>query len=100
MKKVLGILFSALLIVATVGIDNAEARRGRNAALIGGLAVGTVLGATIASGARADYCDPRYEYCGRPVYRSHYGPRRGLVYNDDRDCWVSRNNYWGPCRAY
>jgi hypothetical protein len=102
MKKVLGILFSALLIVATFGgTDAAQARNGRTGAFIGGALLGTVAGAAIASGNRGysncdayGNCYERERYYARPAHR-------GLVWSDRKDCFVSRYDYpYGPCRAY
>lgn len=117
MKKVFSIVLSAALIAAslTTGVfaaplsgasELAKAQRAdvvqvrdRGGAVAAGAAVGLIGGLAIGS-ALADrdrrYCDPRYEYCGGQVYYRPT-PRRGLVWNDDYDCWVSRRNYWGPC---
>jgi hypothetical protein len=101
MKKVLGVLFSALLVFATLGsVDTAQARSGRIGAFAGGAVLGTVLGATIANSNRGygyDNCDaygncyPRRAYY-RPVYR-------GLRWSDEEGCYVSRYDWpYGPCR--
>jgi drug/metabolite transporter superfamily protein YnfA len=100
MKKALGILFAALLVLTTfAGTDMAQARNGRTGAFVGGALLGTLAGAAIVDANRHDRYDCRaYGDCYGPRYRAE--PRGGLVYNDDRDCWVSRRDYWGPCRAY
>ena len=69
-KTLIAIAAAATLAIATVAApQQAEARYGRNGALIGGLAVGALLGAAIAS--------QPYYYGGGPYYAAgpvYYGP--------------------------
>jgi hypothetical protein len=72
----------AIIALATVAApQQAEARHGRNAAIIGGLVLGALAGAAIANGGYY-YGPGPYYYAPGPVY---YGPRR---------CYWSRNRYW------
>lgn len=104
MKKVLGLLFSALLVLtAFSSIDTAQAAHGRNSAAALGFLGGAAVGAAIANNNRGGYyndCDAWGNCYQRRGYYRAAPSRGGLVYNDEKDCWVRRNNYWGPCRAY
>jgi hypothetical protein len=79
-KTLIAIAAAATVMVATVAApQQAEARHGRNGALIGGLAVGALLGAAVASGP--------YYYGGGPYYASgpaYYGP----------ECYWTRHRVW------
>ncbi len=63
-----------------VAAPSAQAKDGRNAALIGGLAAGAILGGVIAQGARSPaYAAPAYGYDNAPAYRgqTYYPAQRG-----------------------
>jgi hypothetical protein len=79
LKKAMGIVMSlalALTITAATA-DNAEARRGRNAAIIGGIALGA-----LALGAAGAYGHDR-----------HY--HRSRCYRGPKECrWVGGDCYW------
>ncbi|MES2906585.1 MAG: hypothetical protein V4691_06105 [Pseudomonadota bacterium] len=119
MKKVITTVLSAALIAATLvsgaiaapftgaaelskaqstDIVQVRNRGGAVAAgVVGGLAVGALIGSQVNRGGYYNGCNPRYEYCGQPVYARPAYRGRGLVWNDDRGCYVSRRDYWGPC---
>lgn len=66
---------AALAVTATLfaGSAPAQARDGRNAALIGGLVVGALIGGALASEAQAYEPAPAYRSNYRdPTYRSYY----------------------------
>lgn len=121
MKKFITGLFSAALIAGTLvsgaiaapvtgAGELSKARtdvvqvRNRGGAVAAGAAVGLIGGLAIGSALSRDRgpayygCDPRYEYCGERVYARP--ARRGLVWNDDKGCFVNPNRYWGRCYAY
>jgi len=101
MKKVLGIVFAALLVATMSFSAPAQAAHGRNGAAALGLLGGVAIGAAIADSNRRDSRCDRYGNCyGDRYYAAPRASRGGLVYNDEKDCWVRRSNYWGPCRAY
>jgi hypothetical protein len=79
MKKILTVTAAvAALTLATVAApDQAQARHGRNGALIGGLAAGALIGAAVASG-------PYYGYGPGPY--AYYGG----------DCYWTRERVWTP----
>ncbi len=71
--------------LAMIPVDQAEARRGRNAALIGGLAAGAIIGGALLSAPRAH------------AYPA-YGP--GPVYVEDApSCYVVRERVWDDYRG-
>jgi hypothetical protein len=80
MRKILtAFAAAATLTLATVAApQHAEARHGRNAAIIGGLALGALAGAAIANGGYYG----GYYYAPGPAY--YYGPR----------CYWTRERYW------
>lgn len=92
-KIVMGVLAGVTVLAMTM--PQAEARNGRNAALLGGLFLGAVAGAALASSAddgdvdayqRGDYARPRYGYRDQsydeaPAYRVR--PRYSESYGDD-----------------
>ena len=81
MKKILiATAAAAALIVSVAAPDQAQARHGRNAAIIGGLAAGALLGAAVANG-------PYYAYGPGPYYApgpAYYGP----------SCYWTRQRVW------
>jgi hypothetical protein len=78
-KTLTAIAAAATLTLATVAApQHAEARHGRNAAIIGGLALGALAGAAIANGG--------YYYAPSPAY--YYGPR----------CYWAHERYWSGRR--
>ena len=78
-KTLTAIAAAATLTLATVAApQHAEARHGRNAAIIGGLALGALAGAAIANGG--------YYYAPGPAY--YYGPR----------CFWTSERYWNGWR--
>jgi hypothetical protein len=81
-KTLTAIAAAATLTLATVAApQHAEARHGRNAAIIGGLALGALAGAAIANGGYyGGY------YAPGPAY--YYGPR----------CYWSHERYWSGRR--
>jgi hypothetical protein len=83
MKKILTATAAAItLALATVAVpQQAEARHGRNAAIIGGIAAGALLGAAAANG----YYAPYY-YGPGPAY--YYGP----------SCYWTSQRYWNGYR--
>jgi hypothetical protein len=87
MKRMLTATVAATtLALATVAApQHAEARYGRNAAIIGGLALGALAGAAIAGGGFY-YAPAPYYYAPGPVY--YYGPR----------CYWARERYWNGYR--
>jgi hypothetical protein len=87
MRKILtATAAAATLALATVAApQHAEARNGRNAAIIGGIAAGALLGAAIANSGGYYYGHGPYYYAPGPVY---YGPR----------CYWSRQRYWNGYR--
>ena len=86
MKKTLIVTAAAaVLALAAVGApQQAEARHGRNAAIIGGIAAGALIGAYMANGPYY-YGGGPYYYAPGPVY---YGP----------DCYWSRQRVWNGYR--
>jgi hypothetical protein len=84
-KTLTAIATAATIAVAAVAAPQpAEARGGRIAAgIIGGLAVGAILGAAAAN---SGYYGPGY----------YYGP--GPVYYRDPDCYVTHRRYWDGWR--
>ncbi len=66
--------------------DVVQARYGRNGALVGGLALGAIAGAAIASGGR--HCDPAWEDCY--PRRRYYQERSVRVCNRYGECWYER----------
>jgi hypothetical protein len=89
MRKILTATAAAsALVVATVAApQHAEARYGRNAAIIGGIALGVLAGAAIANGG--------YYYYG-PPRRYYYDPPRRVYYG--RHCYWSRHRVWNGYR--
>ncbi len=87
MLKKLAAIFAVLAIAASrvvTSFDSAEARRGRNAAFFGGLAIGALaLGALSAQADEADHEDGQ---CYRGAPRCHWV--RGGCY---RDGWGERH---------
>ena len=78
-KTLTAIAAAATLALAIVAApQHAEARNGRNAAIIGGMALGALAGAAIANGG--------YYYAPAPAY--YYGPR----------CFWTRERYWNGWR--
>jgi len=74
-KTLTALAAAATIAVAAVAAPQpAEARGGRNAALIGGLAAGVIVGAAVANGPyygygpRYGYYEPRRVYYGPPCY--------------------------------
>jgi hypothetical protein len=88
MKKTLtAVAAIATLALGTLAVpQQAEARHGRNAAIIGGIAAGALFGAAAANGA--------FGYYG-PGYGYGYAP--GPVYYGPRCYWTSRR-YWNGYR--
>jgi len=84
-KTLTAIATAATLAVAAVAAPQpAEAHSGRFAAgIIGGLAVGAILGAAAAN---SGYYGPGYYYGPGPVYYGH------------RDCYVTHRRYWDGWR--
>ncbi|OAF12823.1 hypothetical protein [Bradyrhizobium neotropicale] len=74
LNKALSASVAAIAVTATifVGSAPAQAHDGRNAALIGGLVVGTLVGSALASDAQA--------YEPAPAYRSYRYPAYGGTY--------------------
>jgi hypothetical protein len=71
---------AALTIASVAAPEQAQARHGRNGALIGGLAAGALLGAAVANG-------PYYAYGPGPYYGAgpgYYGP----------GCYWHRERVW------
>jgi hypothetical protein len=83
MKKILiATAAAAALGVATVAApQEAQARHGRNAAIIGGIAAGALLGAAVANGPYYAYNPVPYYYGPSPYY---YGP----------GCYWTRQRVW------
>jgi hypothetical protein len=81
-KTLTAIAAAATFALATVAApQHAEARHGRNAAIIGGLVLGALAGAAIANGG--------FYYAPAPAYY-YYGPR----------CYWTRERYWNGRRWY
>ncbi|NPV20152.1 hypothetical protein [Bradyrhizobium aeschynomenes] len=78
---------AALAVTATLlaGAAPAQAHDGRNAALIGGLLVGALVGGAIASEAQA--------YEPAPVYRPHYRDAAYDGYGYERHRYVPARHY-------
>ena len=78
---------TALAATATIAVaamtapQPAEARGGQNAAIIGGLAAGAIVGAAVANG---PYYGGPYAYAPGPVY---YGPRCYWTHQRVWDGW-------------
>jgi hypothetical protein len=72
---------TALTFATVAAPQQAEARHGRNAAIIGGLAAGALLGAAIANGPYYAYDPGPYYYAPGPAY---YGP----------SCYWTRQRVW------
>lgn len=67
----------ALTLTATTFADSAEARRGRNAAIVGGLLVGGLIaGAAVANSRERVYVRPRAD-CGEYRRRAQYSEETG-----------------------
>jgi hypothetical protein len=82
-KTLTAIAAAATLTLAIVAApQQAEARHGRNAAIIGGLALGALAGAAIANGGYYYAPGPAYYYAPGPGY--YYGPR----------CYWTHQRYW------
>lgn len=78
-KTLTAIAAAATVALATLAVpQQAEARHGRNAAIIGGIAAGALLGAAAANGG--------YYYASPPAY--YYGPR----------CYWTRERFWNGYR--
>lgn len=87
MKKTSALAAAALAIgFAALPVQQAEARYGRNAALIGGLAAGALIGGALAA--------PRYY---GPAYAAPaYG---GPVYVEEPACYRVRERVWDDYRG-
>ena len=85
-KTLTALAMAATFALATVATpQSAQARNGRIAAgIIGGLAVGALIGAAAAHG--GPYYRPRY----------YYGPPRRYYYRPH--CWWERERYWNGYR--
>jgi hypothetical protein len=101
------------LFFAAMPVHQAEAKKGRNAALIGGLAAGALIGGAIIGSQRPAHAAPG-GYYGRPVYgQPVYGqpvysapPVYGRpVYNQphyvevEPDCYQVRERVWDRHRG-
>ncbi len=85
-KSLIAIAAAATFGLATVAAPQpAQARHGRIAAGIAGLAIGGILGAAAAANGPYYYGPGPYYYGPGPVY---YGP----------DCYVTRQRYWDGWR--
>lgn len=114
MRKTFSTLLSAALVAATMATgalaapvapasalksqDIVHVRDGRNAALAAGVGLGVVGGLALGAAAAnsRSNCDA-YGNCYAPAYvapppppRYYRSHRRGLYYDEDRDCWASR----------
>ena len=106
LRKVAVAALAALTVASALSLSvaPAEAKKGRNAALIGGLAAGAVLGGIIA-GSQAQAA-PSYGYNGGYGYNSGYGyaPAYRPTYAAPRPVYVESppvyvNDYYAPrCR--
>lgn len=93
-KTLIAIAAAATVTLATVAAPQpAEARHGRNGALIGGLAVGALLGAAVASGPYGYGYGPGPYYASGPAY---YGP--GCYWTRDR-VWTGYGWRWHRVRV-
>jgi hypothetical protein len=82
MKKILIATAAATALIASVAApEQAQARYGRNAAIIGGVAAGALLGAAVANG---PYYGPGPYAYGPGPYAAYYGP----------DCYWTRHRVW------
>lgn len=76
--------------IALATATPSEARRGRNAAVIGGIAAGVLLGAAAANANRGYYYGPGYAY--EPVYEYYQPP----VYVPAPYYYQGPRYYYGP----
>lgn len=99
------------LFFAAMPVQQAEAKKGRNAALIGGLAAGALIGGALIGSQRPAYASPNYGqpvYAPQPVYRPQpvytqpaYGrPVYGQQYVEvEQDCFQVRERVWDRNRG-
>ncbi|ABQ38977.1 MAG: hypothetical protein E6614_17690 [Bradyrhizobium sp.] len=99
LKKSIAGGIAALAVTATLfaGAAPAQAHDGRNAALIGGLVVGALIGGALASDAQAYEPAPvyrsQYHYQPRYQYRSHYRDAAYDGYGDEGYRYVPAHRY-------
>lgn len=85
LKKALSTGIAALAVTATLfaGSAPAQAHDGRNAALIGGLVVGALVGSALASEAQGYQSYPSYSYSPRRYHSGYSTYRRDYSGYDD-----------------
>lgn len=96
-KAILGIAAAATIAVGTLGpATDAEARGGRNAAIIGGVAAAAIIGGAIAANSQ-----PRY-YAPAPGYVAYDGYYARYPHACRGSYWARRPVYdrWGNVRGW
>jgi hypothetical protein len=96
-KAVLAIVATAIVVAGTLATPHeAEARNGRNAAIIGGVAAAAIIGGAIAANSRPSYYAPAPGYV---AYDGYYGRHPNSCYGG---YWARRPVYdrWGNVRGY
>jgi hypothetical protein len=94
---ILAIAAAATIAVTTLGsATDAEARRGRNAAIIGGVAAAAIIGGAIAANSQPRYYAPAPGYV---AYDGYYGRHPVSCYGG---YWARRPVYdrWGNVRGW
>lgn len=97
-KALTALAVAATFALATVATpQSAEARNGRKAAaIIGGLAVGALVGAAIASGPH--YSGPPRYYAPKRRHSRRHWRRHSRRYYYRPHCWWERERYWNGYR--
>ena len=96
-KTILALAAVATILFGTLAAStDAEARRGRNAAIIGGVAAAAIIGGAIAANSQPRYYAPAPGYV---AYDGYYGRRPHSCYGG---YWARRPVYdrWGNVRGY
>lgn len=96
-KAILAIAAAAIVVAGTLATpQQAEARGGRNAAIIGGVAAAAIIGGAIAANSQ-----PRY-YAPAPGYVVYDGYRARYPHSCRGGYWARRPVYdrWGNVRGW
>lgn len=96
-KAILAIVAAAVVVAGTLAAPHeAEARRGRNAAIIGGVAAAAIIGGAIAANSQPRYYAPAPGYV---AYDGYYGRHPTSCYGG---YWARRPVYdrWGNVRGW
>ena len=96
-KAILGVVAAAAVAAATFAAPTAaEARNGRNAAIIGGVAAAAIIGGAIAANSGPSYYAPAPGYVAYDGYYARYPHSCGGGY------WARRPVYdrWGNVRGW